>query len=92
MWPNPLFPADWVAFTEKILHGKLHFLSSAAFKWSIYATSMHYDLRGNKFLRVKSMRYGTESISFLAPKVWEILPNEIKYSETLQVFRANLKK
>ena len=31
-----------------------------------------YDLRGNKFLerrRVKSMRYGIESISFLAPKI-----------------------
>ena len=31
-----------------------------------------YDLRGNKFLerrRVKSMRYGTESVSFLAPKI-----------------------
>ena len=39
------------------------------------------DLRGNNFLerrRVKSARYGTESISSLAPKMWEILPNEVK--------------
>ena len=28
MWPNPLFPADLVTFTEEILHGKLHFLWS----------------------------------------------------------------
>ena len=37
-----------------------------------------YDLCGNKFLerqRVKSMRYDTESISFLTLKVWGILPN-----------------
>ena len=27
MWPNP-FPADLVTFTEEILSGKLHFLSS----------------------------------------------------------------
>ena len=46
----------------------------------------NYELCGNNFLerrRVKSVRYGTESISSLAPKIWEILPNEIKDSDTL---------
>ena len=45
----------------------------------------NYEVRGNNFLerRVKSVRYGTESISSLAPKIWEILPNEIKDSDTL---------
>ena len=55
----------------------------------------NYDLRGNNFLerrRVKSVRYGTGSISFLAPKTWEILPNEIKDSDTLQIFKAKMKK
>ena len=54
----------------------------------------NYDLRGNNFLgrRVKSVRYGTESISFLAPKIWEILPNEIKDSDTLQIFKAKIKE
>ena len=28
------------------------------------------------------MRYGTKSISFLAPEIWGILPNEIKDSDT----------
>ena len=28
MWPNPQFPSDLVKFTEEILNGKLHFLSS----------------------------------------------------------------
>ena len=34
-------------------------------------------LRGNNVLtrrRVNSMRYGTETVSFLAPKVWGIIP------------------
>ena len=34
----------------------------------------NYELRGNNFLerrRVKSVRYGIESISSLAPKIWE---------------------
>ena len=36
----------------------------------------NYQLRGDKFLesrRVKSVRYGTESTSPLAPKIWEIM-------------------
>ena len=54
-----------------------------------------YELRGNSFLerrRVKSVRYGTESISSFAPKIWEILPNERKDSDTLQIFIAKIKK
>ena len=42
--------------------------------------------------RVKSVGYGTESISYLAPTIWEILPNEIKDSDTLQIFKAKIKK
>ena len=55
----------------------------------------NYDLRGNNFLerrRIKSVRYGTESISFLASKIWEILLNETKDSDTLQIFKAKIKK
>ena len=54
-----------------------------------------YERCGNNFLerrRVKSVRYGTESISSLAPKIWEILPNEIKDSDTLQIFKVKIKK
>ena len=55
----------------------------------------NYELRLNNFLekrRVKSVRYGTESISSLAAKIWEILPNEIKDSDTPQIFKAKIKK
>ena len=55
----------------------------------------NYDLRRNNFLerrRVKSVRYGIESISFLAPKILEILTNEIKDSDTVQIFKAKIKK
>ena len=54
-----------------------------------------YELCGNNFLerrRVKSVRYSTESISSLASKIWEILPNEIKDSDTLQIFKVKIKK
>ena len=53
----------------------------------------NYELRGKNFLerrRVKSVRYGTKSISSLVPKKWEILPDEIKDSDTLQIFKAKV--
>ena len=54
-----------------------------------------YELRRNNFLvrrRVKPVRYGTKSISSLAPKRWEILPNEMKNLDNLQIFKAKIKK
>ena len=55
----------------------------------------NHELRANNGLeggRVKSVRYGTESISSLAAKIWEILPNQIKDLCTFQIFKAKVKK
>ena len=56
--------------------------------------NFNYNLRGNNLLirrRVMSVRYGTETVSFVGPKIWDILPNEIKNSETLHKFKAKIK-
>ena len=48
-----------------------------------------YDLRNNnsfKRRRVKSVWHGTESVSYLDPKIWDLVPNEIKESESLNAF------
>ena len=55
----------------------------------------NYSLRGNNILtrlRVNSVRYGTETVSFLAPKIWDILPKDIKDSESLGIFKRKIKK
>ena len=52
-------------------------------------------LRGNNVLtrrRVNSVRYGTETVSFLAPKIWNILPQDIKDSESLDIFKRKIIK
>ena len=57
-------------------------------------TCNNYDLRHTRqFLArpVKSVYYGTESISFLAPKIWEIVPEDIKASETVAEFKTKIK-
>ena len=55
----------------------------------------NYSLRGNNVLtrrRVNSVRYGTETVSFLAPKIWDNLPKDIKDSESLNIFKGKIKK
>ena len=54
----------------------------------------NYSLRGNNVLtrrRVNSVRYGTETVSFLAPTIWDILPKDIKDSESLDIFKEKSK-
>ena len=55
----------------------------------------NYSLRGNNVLtrrRVNSVRYDTETVSFLAPKIWDILPKDIKNSESLDILTRKIKK
>ena len=55
----------------------------------------NYSLRGNKVLNtrtVNSVRYGTETVSFLALKIMDILPKDIKDSEPIDVFKTKIKK
>ena len=76
--------------TFKVLHG----LSPPLLNEVFVERNCNYNLRGNNFLnrrRVNSVRYGTESVSFLAPKIWDISPKEIKNSETLNVFELKIK-
>ena len=40
---------------------------------------------------VKTVRYGTESLSYLAPKIWNLLPNEMRDSSTLASFKEKIK-
>ena len=53
-----------------------------------------YDLRNNdsfKIRRVNSVWHGTESVSDLGPKVWDLVPNEIQKSESLNGFKFKIK-
>ena len=53
---------------------------------------LHLWLSWNKFLerqRVKSVRYGAGSKTFLAPKIWELLSNKNK---RLQLLKAKIKR
>ena len=40
----------------------------------------------------KTVYYGTETLRSLGPKVWDILPSNIKTSNNLDIFKTNIKK
>ena len=54
-----------------------------------------YNLRrDNTFerLQVHSAYHGTESLSFLGPKIWDLAPLELKQLESLEVFKLKINK
>ena len=56
--------------------------------------NLSYNLRKDTKFRsysVKTVRYGSETLSYLGPKIWNLIPPEIKISETLEIFRKKLK-
>ena len=40
---------------------------------------------------VRSVYNGTESVSFLGPKIWDIVPTKLKEVKTLNAFKSGIK-
>ena len=62
----------------------------------LFAPTMSpYDLRNNnsfKRRRVNSVWHGTELVSYLVPNLWDLVPNEIKESNSLSAFKFKIKR
>ena len=41
--------------------------------------------------KIKTLRCGTENITYLDPKILLIVPNEIKESASMEIFREKIK-
>ena len=52
-----------------------------------YYLRMRYELYARN---PKTVRYGTETISFLSPKIWSLIPQNIKDSGSLPCFKKTL--
>ena len=53
-----------------------------------------YNFRKNSTFEtrnIKSVYYGSETISFIGPKIWELLPSNINDSEDLNIIKSNIK-
>ena len=46
-----------------------------------------------KSRRINFVRYGgIDSLTYLGPKIWKIVPKDTKKSESLNVFKSKIKK
>ena len=53
-----------------------------------------YNLKNNSIIQRQANRtgyFGIESISSLAPKLWELVPSEIKKAKSLNIFKEKIK-
>ena len=53
-----------------------------------------YNLRNNSIIQRQADRtvyFGTESIYCFAPKLWELIPSEIKNAKSLNIFTEKIK-
>ena len=56
--------------------------------------NLAYNFRNVKTLNrsnVNSVKYGTETITSLSAKIWEVLPNDYKELTSLSTFRSKIK-
>ena len=54
-----------------------------------------YDLRDNNLFerrRANSVCCGTELVSYLGPKIWDLVPIETRESESLNAFKFKIKR
>ena len=55
----------------------------------------YYNLRNNAEFSIPAIRtvyHGSESISYLGPKIWNILPDRLKNANSLETFKSEIKK
>ena len=55
--------------------------------------NVDYDLRNNTSLKIgnlKTVYYGTESLTNLGAKIWNLLPNEYKELKSLSTFKSRI--
>ena len=58
-------------------------------------TNIPYNLRSRSELyrrNLKIIKCGTETISYLAPKIWSLVPESIKSSKSLDAFNPKIRQ
>ena len=72
---------------NKILNG----LSPDIMQDIFEAKSNYYNTRNAPVRNVKTVRYGLQTISYIAPKIWDLLLKEMKQVTTLNEFKTKIK-
>ena len=70
-------------------HSNIRKLAIETFK---VKNNLSPEILNDVFEIVRTVRYGTETISFLDPKIWEIVPTECKTSCSIHEFKCKIKQ
>ena len=76
------------------IYKALNNLSSPLMSQIFTRKDTKYNLRNNDVLvtnNVKTTAFGLHSLNHLGPKIWEIIPDNIKCSESLDTFKHKIK-
>ena len=76
------------------IYKALNDLSSSLMTEVFFVKEKIYNLRNKNALFSKtphSTKYGINTVSRLAPKIWEIIPNEIRSCKSLNQFKEKIK-
>ena len=71
----------------KILNG----LSPDIMQDIFEAKSNYYNTRNAPVRNIKTVRYELQTISYIAPKIWDLLLKEMKQVTTLNEFKTKIK-
>ena len=70
-------------------------LSPVILKYIFDVKSIPYNLRSASILctrNVKTVKYGSDSLSFRGAKIWALVPDSIKISKSLSEFKSKIRK
>ena len=76
----------------KVSQGFLPAIITELFK---HRNKQHHNPRNNAEFTISAIKLvydGSESISFLGPNVWNILPDRLKNAKSLEMFKLEIKK
>ena len=76
------------------IYKALNNLSSPLMADLFHIKGMKYNLRNKNMLVTtnnKTSRFGIESIAHLAPKIWDLIPEDIKNSKSLAYFKTKIR-
>ena len=73
----------------KVVNGISPKLMSQVFP--LKSSMKYYSKNPFRTRNVRTVRYGTETLAHLGPKIWAIIPNEIKDADSLNSFKSRIK-
>ena len=79
-----------------VLHKFFHGLSPSVMNNVFHLNAnIPYNLRSRSerhSRNPKTIKHGTETMSYLAPKIWSLVPNAMKISNSLDVFKSKIRQ